>query len=255
MKVYAIALNTAREALRNKVLYSILAFAVVVVAVAALFGSASIGDEAKFVKDFSLMAVSLFGVVIAVALGVNMLGKELGKRTILNILSKPVARWQFILGKFLGLAATLALVVALMCAALVVIMALFEGKLDGGLVAASATVVLELVIVVAVALLFSAIVVTPTLAGLFTVGVFVAGRSSGHLAFFTSADRPATVRTAAEALYWVLPHLDRLNVADRVVYGDPLSAAYLATAAGYTLAYAGLLLAVTVALFSRRDFA
>jgi ABC-type transport system involved in multi-copper enzyme maturation permease subunit len=117
MKVVAIARNTAREALRSKVLYSILAFAVLVVAVAALFGSASIGDQMKFVKDFSLMGVSVFGVVIAVALGVSMLSKELGRRTILNVLSKPVARWQFVLGKFLGLVATLALVVACMCGA------------------------------------------------------------------------------------------------------------------------------------------
>ena len=104
--------RTAREALRNKVLYSILAFAALVVGVAALFGSASIGNQMKFVKDFSLAAISLFGVVIAVTLGVSMLSKELGRRTILNILSKPVARWQFIVGKFAGLAATLAIVVA-----------------------------------------------------------------------------------------------------------------------------------------------
>jgi hypothetical protein len=254
MKVAAIALNTAREALRSKVLYSILAFAVVVVAVAALFGSASIGDQAKFVKDFSLMGVSVFGVVIAVALGVSMLGKELGRRTILNILSKPVARWQFILGKFLGLAATLTLVVAAMSAALVAVAGVLEGRLDPALIVASATIVLELLIVVAAALFFSAIVVTPTLAGLFTVGVFVAGRSSAYVRFFTGPDRPPLVRAAAGALYWLLPHLDRLNVADRVVYGDPVGAAWLATAAAYAIAYAGVLLVLTVALFARREF-
>jgi Cu-processing system permease protein len=254
MKIFAIALNTAREALRNKVLYSILAFAVVVVGVAALFGSVSIGDQMKFVKDFSLMAVSLFGVVIAVTLGVNMLGKELGRRTILNILSKPVARWQFIVGKFLGLATTLVVVVALMCAALVAVVAAFEGTLDTGLVVASASVMLEVTIVVAVALFFSAVVLTPTLAGLFTVGVFVAGRSSGYLAFFTGDGHAPAVRVAADVLYWVLPHLDRLDVADRVVYGASVSAAYFLTATAYALAYTGVLLVLTVALFSRREF-
>jgi ABC-type transport system involved in multi-copper enzyme maturation permease subunit len=98
-KLYAIAINTMREAIRNKLLYSILLFAVLVVAVAALFGSVSIGDQMKFVKDFSLMSVSLFGVAIAVMLGVSMLNKELGRKTIYNILSKPVARWEFIVGK------------------------------------------------------------------------------------------------------------------------------------------------------------
>jgi ABC-type transport system involved in multi-copper enzyme maturation permease subunit len=253
-KVLAIARNTAREAVRNKILYSILAFAVLVVAVAALFGSASIGNQMKFVKDFSFMAVSLFGVVIAIALGVNMLGKEFGRRTILNVLSKPVARWQFIVGKFLGLVATLALVVALMCAALIAIVGAIEGRVDVGLVAVAATVVIELTVVVAAALLFSAIVVTPTLAGLFTAGVFVAGRSAGYLAFFTGDERAPVLRIAARGLYWMLPHLDRLNIADRVAYGDPVSAAYLGGAAAYALAYAGVLLVLTVVLFERREF-
>ncbi len=253
-KVLAIARNTAREAVRNKVLYSILAFAVLVVAVAALFGSASIGNQMKFVKDFSFMAVSLFGVVIAIALGVNMLGKELGRRTIQNILSKPVARWQFVVGKFLGLVATLALLVALMCAALIAIVGAVEGRIDVGLAQIAATVVLELTVVVAAALLFSAIVVTPTLAGLFTAGVFVAGRSAGHLKFFTSAEHGSVLRVAARGLYWALPHLDRLNIADQVAYGEPVSGAYLGAAAVYALAYAAVLLVVTVVLFERREF-
>ena len=93
MKVLAIALNTAREAVRNKILYSILFFACLVVGIATLLGSFSIGDQMKFAKDFGLMAVSLFGVIIAIVLGVNLLHKELTKRTILNILSKPVAKF------------------------------------------------------------------------------------------------------------------------------------------------------------------
>ena len=253
-KVTAIACNTAREAVRNKVLYSILAFAVLVVAVAALFGSASIGDQMKFVKDFSFMAVSLFGVVIAITLGVTMLGKELGRQTILNVLSKPVARWQFVLGKFLGLTATLALVVGLMCGALVAIVGAIEGRVDVGLLQVAATVVLELTVVVAAALLVSAIVVTPTLAGLFAAGVFVAGRSSKYLGYFTGEAHAPGLRVAARLLYWLLPHFDRLNIADRVAYGDPVSAAYLAASAAYALSYAGVLLVVTVVLFDRREF-
>ena len=254
MKTLAIARNTAREALRNKVLYSILAFAALVVAVAALFGSASIGDQMKFVKDFSLAAISLFGVVIAVTLGVNMLSKELGRRTILNILSKPVARWQFVVGKFVGLTATLAVVVTCMTTALIGIVGAFEGHLDTGLVVAGVTVVLELMIVVAVALLFSAIVVTPTLAGLFTVATFVAGRSAAHLAYFRGDGTNPTVRAAATVLYWILPHLNRLDVADQVAYGDAVAWSTLALAAAYATAYAAVLLLLAVALFERREF-
>ncbi len=253
-KVGAIALNTAREALRNKLLYSILAFAALVVAISALFGSASIGDQMKFVKDFSLMTISLFGVVIATSVGVNMLSKELGRKTILNILSKPVSRWEFIVGKFLGLVGTLAAVVALMCVALVGLAALFEGHLDWGLVVAAATVMIELTLVVAVALFFSAFVVTPTLAGMFTIAAFIAGRSVGYLDFFADDRHPPLLRAIARVLYWILPHLDSLNVADRVVYGEHIPLAYLAAMLAYAGAYAGVLLLLTLALFSRREF-
>jgi ABC-type transport system involved in multi-copper enzyme maturation permease subunit len=254
MKVIAIARNTAREALRNKVLYSILAFAAVVVVVAGLFGSASIGDQTKFVKDFSLAAISLFGVVIAVTLGVNMLAKELGRRTILNILSKPVARWEFVAGKFLGLSVTVSLVVLSMSVALVGILGAFEGHLDPGLLVAAATIVLELTVVVAIALFFSSIVVTPTLAGLFTIAAFVAGRSAGYLGYFRGDEWSPAVRTVSTALYWILPHLNRLDLADQVAYGHGVSLAYLGLAATYALAYAVVLLAVTTVLFERREF-
>jgi ABC-type transport system involved in multi-copper enzyme maturation permease subunit len=254
MKILAIARNTAREALRNKVLYSILGFAVLVVGVAALFGSASIGNQMKFVKDFALAAISIFGVVIAVTLGVNMLSKELGRRTILNILSKPVGRWQFIVGKFLGLAATVAVVVLLMTAALVGIVAAFEGTFDTALIVGGVAVLLELSIVVGIALFFSAVVVTPTLAGMFTVAAFVAGRSAGYLDYFRGEDTNGAVHAVATALYWVLPHLNRLDVADQVVYGDALSMGMLALAAAYAAAYTATLLLLTIGLFQRREF-
>lgn len=254
MKILAIARNTAREALRNKVLYSILAFAVVVVAVAGLFGSVSIGDPTKFVKDFSLAAISLFGVVIAVALGVNMLAKELGRRTIFNILSKPVARWHFVAGKFLGLAGTVTLVVVAMSAALIGILGAFEGRLDPRLLVATAGIVLELTIVVAVALFFSSIVVTPTLAGIFTIAAFVAGRCTGYLAYFRGDEWTPVVRSVSSVLYWVLPHLHRLDLADEVAYGQAVPLVYLGVATVYAIAYSMVLLVVTAVIFERRDF-
>ena len=253
MRTFAIALNTAREAIRNKLLYSILFFAVVVVAVAALFGSVSIGDPMKFVKDFSLMSVSLFGVAIAVMLGVSMLHKEINRKTIYNILAKPVARWEFIVGKFLGLVATLTLVVALMTAALLAIVAVFEGHIDWTLALGAQMTVLELMILVAVALFVSAVVVTPTIAGLVTAAAFVAGRCAGYLEYFGGPDQPLALRGVARGLYWVLPHLDRLNVANQVAYGDPVAASYVLTVAVYAFAYTGILLLFAIFMFSRRE--
>lgn len=254
MKLLAIALNTAREAIRNKILYSILFFAFLVVAISALFGAVSVGNQMKFVKDFSLMSISLFGVVIAVVLGVTMLNKELGKKTIFNILSKPVERWEFIVGKFCGLLTTLALIVAIMCGVLVTFLAMLEGRIDWGLVFASGATILELMIVIAVAVFFSSIVVTPTLAGLFTAATFVAGRSVGYLDYFTRQHFPPVIQVLANGLHWILPNLGAFYIADQVVYGDTIAPWYLFSLAVEAVGRSGLLLLLSVAIFSRREF-
>jgi ABC-type transport system involved in multi-copper enzyme maturation permease subunit len=184
-----------------------------------------------------------------------MLHKELGRKTIYNILSKPVARWEFIIGKFLGLVATLTLVVALMTVALLAIVAAFEGRVDWTLALGAQMTVLELLILVAVALFVSSVVVTPTVAGLVTAAAFVAGRCAGYLEYFGGPDQPLALRGLARTLYWVLPHLDRLNVANQVAYGDPLGAAYVVTVAVYAFAYTGILLLLAILTFSRRELA
>jgi len=254
MKTLALALNTAREAVRNRILYSILFFAVLMVAIAAVFGAASIGDQVKYMKDFSLMSVSLFGVIIAIVLGVNLLHQELGKKTIFNILSKPVARWQFIVGKFLGLLATLSLIVVVMSAGVVGAFAMLTGRADWGLVVASFAALLELMVVIAVALFFSSLVVTPSLAGMFTAATFVAGRSASYLLYFLNGDQARPIQVVATGLYWILPRLDRFTVADQIVYGTLPDPSYLAVLVAYAGAYAGILLLLSIGLFSRREF-
>jgi ABC-type transport system involved in multi-copper enzyme maturation permease subunit len=226
MKILALALNTAREAVRNRLLYSIVFFAVIMVGISAVFGSASIGDQMKFIKDFSLMSISLFGVIIAVVLGVNLLHQELTRKTILNTLSKPVARWQFILGKFFGLLITLTIIVSAMCAALTLFLASLEGEFDWGLMVASGAALLEIVIIIAIAIFFSSLVVTPTLAGLFTIACFIAGRSSAYLHYFFSDEHSLMTQSSARVLSWILPRLDMFLLGDRVVYGDLIDSGY-----------------------------
>jgi ABC-type transport system involved in multi-copper enzyme maturation permease subunit len=254
MKIFAIALNTSREAIRNKVLYSILLFACLVTAISTVFGSASIGDTNKFIKDFSLFSVSLFGIVTTVVLGVSLLSKELGKRTIYNILSKPVARWQFLVGKFFGLLATLAIMLLLMSCALFLLLYFIEGRLAWEFLPVIGAMMLELSVVLAVAIFFSSIVVTPALAGLFTAATFIAGRSAPMLLYFCRPEQPASVRYSMRTLYTILPHLDWFCVADRVVSGLTVSATYYADATAYAAAYVAILLILSGVIFSRREF-
>ncbi len=254
MKVLALALNTAREAIRNRILYSILFFAALMVGIASLLGAVSIGDQMKFIKDFTLMSISMFGVIIAIILGVNLLHQELGRKTIYNILSKPVARWEFLVGKFLGLLVTLTLLVTFMGIALVTFLAAMEGQIDFGIVLACGFALLEVAVIVAVAIFFSSLVVTPSLAGLFTAATFVAGRSSGYLGYFYTDDHPPIMRFLAHTLSWVLPRLDRYTIADRMVYGEHLDPEYVLLVMLYTIAYSGVLLLLSTVIFSRREF-
>lgn len=254
MKVWAIALNTSREAIRNKILYSILLFAALITGISAAFGAASIGDTLKFVKDFSLFSISLFGVVTTVVLGVSLLSKELGKRTIYNILSKPVARWQFLVGKFLGLLATLAIMMGLLASALLATLWFLEGHFDWQLIPVVGAMMLELSILLAAAMFFSSIVVTPSLAGFFTVATFIVGRSVGMLSYFNGAEQPPMLQYVMHALYVVLPHLDRLYVADQVVSGLTLPPSYYLQAGLYAAGYSGVLLVLSLAIFRRREF-
>jgi ABC-type transport system involved in multi-copper enzyme maturation permease subunit len=255
MKVLAVALNTSREAIRNKVLYSILLFACLVTGISAAFGAASLGDTLKFVKDFSLFSISLFGVVTTVVLGVSLLAKELGKRTIYNVLSKPVQRWQFLVGKFLGLLATLAVMMALMTVALLTLLFFLEGRIDWQIVPVVAVMLLELGILSAVAIFFSSIVVTPALAGLFTAAMFIAGRSTPMLSYLMTPDQPTTLRYTARGLQVLLPHLNQFYIADRIAHGAALPPAYYTHAIVYAVAYAALLLIASVAIFRHREFA
>ncbi|MCX8072096.1 MAG: ABC transporter permease [Candidatus Binatia bacterium] len=253
-RVFAIAVNTARESIRNKVLYSVMFFAALLIGIASAFGAVSLGDSIKFVKDFALTGLSLFGVAATVVLGVTMVHNELQRRTIYNVLSKPVSRGEFLLGKYLGLMATLLAMVTGMAFAVFVVLGALEGAPDWNLVPAILMMLAEIAILAAVAVFFSTVVVTPALAGLFTVAAFIAGRSASWLAHFRGDEFPAALRAVAAVLQRVLPQLDQLYVADRLIAGQTLPASLYAWAVAYALCYVAVLLAASLVLFRRREF-
>lgn len=253
-RVWAIALNTSRESIRNRVLYTVMLFSVLLTGIAAAFGSVSLGDRIRFVKDFALSGLSLFGITATVVLGVTMVHNELQRRTIYNLLSKPVGRAEFLVGKYAGLLLTLSILLALMGGATLAIVGLLEQRLDLALVPAVAGMLLELALLAAVAVLFSSIVVTPALAGLFTVGVFIAGRSSRWLTHFQTEEFPLSLRLTAAVLQSVVPRLDELYVADRIVAGQTIPASFYAWSGVYVGAYIALLLLFSWAIFRRREF-
>ncbi len=253
-RIVAIALNTSRESIRNKVLYSVMFFAALLIGIASAFGSVSIGDSIKFVKDFALTGLSLFGVTATVVLGVTMVHNELQRRTIYNVLSKPVSRAEFLAGKYLGLMATLLAMLLGMGTVVMIVVAALASKPDWSLVPAVLAMTTEIAILAAVAVFFSTVVVTPALAGLFTVATFIAGRSSGWLSHFQSDEFPVALQVVSAGLQYVLPQLDQLYVADRIVAGQAIPASLYAWAAAYAVCYVTVLLLGSLALFHRREF-
>lgn len=255
MKVFVIALNTFREAVRNKILYSVVLFAILLVGVSAFFGSVSIAQQERVIKDFGLFSLSFFGAIITILSGVTLLNKELKQKTIYNILSKPVSRWQFIVGKHLGLTCTVSLLVCLMGLALTGFVACFEGRIDWLMFQGIVFVLLEVSVVAAVAMFFSSLVVTTTLTGIFTLGTYIAGRSISYLTYF--AEDPETSNPALESvvavLDWILPDLSIFNVGNQLVYGNAVSAEHVAYAVLYAAGYSVVALALASFIFERRE--
>ncbi len=250
----AIARNTFREAVRDRLLYVFLGFAVLVLATSRLFGLLTVGDEAKVVKDLGLAGIQFFAMLIAVMMSVLLISREVELRTVYTVLSRPVTRWQFLLGKYLGLLATVAANVALMAAILLVAVRVTAGELDPRLLFAAAMTMLEMTLVAAFATLF-AVLSRPILGALLTLSVYVVGHVSEDLWLLTEQIRTGWSRPLVAAVYYLLPNLERFNFKTEVVHGLPVEAGAIAWAVIYGLAYTGFILALACLQFERKDLA
>lgn len=254
-KVFTIAKATYRESVRSKVLYTLFFFGAILVLTSAFFGSVTVGDQIKVIKDFGLFGVSFFSVIFAVISGGSLLHKELSKKTVYNILAKPVTRWEFLLGKYIGMLMTAGIMIAIMAVSLLLFIYLFEHHFDFLLLQAALFSFFELMIVCAAAIFFSSIVVTPVLSGLFTLGVFLAGRSTEYLLYFVNGGTIEGIGASIlKLLYAILPHLELLNISNRVVYGKGASIEETSMAFAYALSYAGILLVLSSLIFKKREF-
>jgi ABC-type transport system involved in multi-copper enzyme maturation permease subunit len=252
--VAAIALNVFRESVRDKVLYNLVLFAVLLIGASYLLGQLTAGQDIKIIKDLGLAATAMFGLFIAVFIGIGLVSKEVERRSVYSLLSKPIRRSQLILGKYCGLALTLAVNVAMMAGALYAVLAFMAwDTLDLALLKAIALILVELMLVTAIALFFSTFS-TPMLSAALTFGFYVVGHFSTDLRNFQEVvDSPLAARFA-RGLYWVLPNLAQFDVKADVVHGLPVPAGYVAVAMAYAALYIAMLLVVSMFIFSRRDF-
>lgn len=255
-RVAAIARNTFREAVRDRVLYNLVLFVLILTGGAVFLGELSAAQEAKIIVDMGLSAALLFGVFIAIFVGVGLVYKEIERRTIYAIFSKPVGRGEFLLGKYLGLCLTLAVNVAVMGAG-VSLALLYVGRgwdpLALHIWPAVALIYVELMILVAVALLFSSFS-SPALSALLTFFVFVIGHFSAELKGLSATVGSGGARLLFAALYYLLPNLSNYSYITAASHGQTPAAANFAGGVLYGLAYIVVLLAASALVFKRRNF-
>jgi len=253
MKIRAIAGITFKEAKRDRVLYLLFFFAALGIVASRVLALLTVGDRIKIIKDVGLASISLFGVLMAILIGTGLVYKEIDKKTIFTLLAKPLHRAEFILGKFLGLVLTLFVMTLAMSIIFLAIVFAHTFRIEGALLVAVAYIFLELVLITAVAILFSSFS-TPILSSLFALGFYLIGHLSWGLELILKKMAPGGGRTLVRALYTVLPDLENFNFKTEVVHGLAIPPAIYLSSFVYGLCYTVFILALAVLIFRRRDF-
>ena len=262
MRVLSIARNTFRENIRDKILYNLILFALLMIFSSLVLGQLTLGYDDKIIVDLGLTSISVIGTLIAIFLGIGLVYKELERRTVYALLAKPVHRWEFLLGKYLGLLFTLLVNVAIMTAGLMLTLAWRGGiawQSYMRLLPAVYLIFLSLALTTAVALLFSAFS-TPALSALFTFFLWIIGHFNADLMKFARITESAVVEHVSRVLYYVLPNftnfsaIDSRNVIQSAAYFEPVRAAAVGWASLYAVLYCAALLILAAGIFSRSDF-
>jgi ABC-type transport system involved in multi-copper enzyme maturation permease subunit len=255
-RIRAIALNTFRESIRDRVLYNLILFVLILVAASVFVSDLSLDMESQFTAALGLSAMVVFGALIAIFIGVGLVYKEIDKRTIYSLLSKPVHRHEFILGKYVGLCLTLLVNTAVMVVATELALLYVNGRfvpIQTAVLAASFLIYLELALVVAVALMFSSFS-TPMLAALFSFAVYVIGHFSKDLLVMASMSSSAMTRGVLTALYYLLPNLSNFGFITEASHGQTVPMGTAVSATVYAIVYIGILLCAAVLIFQKRNF-
>jgi ABC-type transport system involved in multi-copper enzyme maturation permease subunit len=260
-----IAVNAFRETVRDKILYNLVLFAIGMILFSLMLGEWSVFARQTVISDFCLAVMSVIGLLMSIFVGIGLVQKEIQRKTILTLLAKPLPRWHFIVGKYLGLLMVLALNLAFMTLVFFLILVAIGTRPQADLLLAIYLIFMEMAVITAAALLFSAFS-TPTLSALFTLGIYVAGHLSGdlvnHLAFIhkygsrlpgTPSISPFTEKLI-KAVYYLIPNMENFNIRARVVYDLPIGEHYVLYTSCYGLAFIGVYLLIASLWFNKRDF-
>jgi ABC-type transport system involved in multi-copper enzyme maturation permease subunit len=261
-RILAIARNTYRETVRDKILYNLILFALIMILSSIMLGKLTLGNEDKVILDLGLSAISIFGMLIAIFIGIGLVYKELEKRTAYALLAKPVHRYELILGKYLGLLFTLAVNLLIMTVGLELAV-LYTGRIGLGghlrILPAVFLIFLSLALTTALALLFSTFS-TPALSALLTFFLWIIGHFGRDLLNFSVMTKSGPVQWLCSVLYYVLPNLANFGILDSrsiiqsAGYYRPIDPVAIAGSTLYCAIYCTAILSLSIFIFMRRDF-
>ncbi len=264
--VSRVAVSVFRESVRDRVPYNLVLFAVLLISSSYLIGQLTAGQDIKIIKDLGLSATSVFGLFIAIFIGIGLVSKEVERRSIYALLAKPVSRPQFIAGKYSGLVLTLAVNIAVMTIAMYAVLGYMTWRetpefkagwdapgVDPALLKAILLIFLQLMLVTAIALFFSTFS-SPLLSASLTLGFYIVGQFNADLRNFDQVVDSKAAVWLARGVYHIVPDLSAFDVKMQVVHGLPVSGSYVAMTAGYAMLYIAALLLASTFIFSRRDF-
>jgi ABC-type transport system involved in multi-copper enzyme maturation permease subunit len=252
MKVLSIALNTFRENLRDKLLYNLLVFALLMIGSSLLLMRLTLGEFHRLLLNVGLGSINIFGVLIAIFVGIGLVNKEIEKKTIYTIVSKPVARYQFLVGKYLGLTLTLFVNTLIMAGGLLLVLFAQSVPIESMLFKALGLIFMEFMVITAVALLCSTFT-SATLSAIFTLAAYVIGHLTADLKTF-GEKMDEGMRAVVTGLYYILPNLERFNLKGNVIHHIEVSGTDLLLIVVYGLTYVAFLLMSASIIFQRRDF-
>jgi ABC-type transport system involved in multi-copper enzyme maturation permease subunit len=254
-RISIVARNTFREAVRDRVLYNLVFFALLMIASAVIVGQISMAIETVVMVSLGLSAISLIGLLIAVFTGVGLVSKEIDKRTLHAVLAKPLRRWEFLLGKFAGLVLTLTVNTAAMAAGLFLAILFVKHSIvrgDAVVLVAVYFILLKLALVVALAMLFSCFT-SPLLAILFTGGLYVAGLFVAQLRNLQTTQMTPQMQKVFSILSFLLPNFENYDVMGAAAHGRSIAASLIVHNTLYTALYCAIVLSVAAVIFSRKD--
>jgi ABC-type transport system involved in multi-copper enzyme maturation permease subunit len=252
-KLRAIALNTFKEAVRNKVFYLLVVLGVTTALSSQIVSMLTLGDRIKVLKDVGLASIDFFCVLIAVFTGINLVYKEIDKKTLYNIISKPISRSSFILGKFLGLALTLMVALVSMAAIFFVFLWFSSGEFDPGILLYFFLLYLQLLIITSISLVFSSFS-TPILSSIFTISLYLIGQVTWTFNEFKYKLVKPLEKVIAYLFYYILPNLDKFNIKNEVVMKVKLDSDLIMIAIFYGLGYSAALLLLAILIFNKKEF-